>query len=103
MRWRIARLYGEGATDETDALGVPVAWRTDLGEAMVRVVPLADSLRSQQGENPYAEREVALATPIPLRRAQKASTVVLGTDEYEVTGVCDAGRMRVLTARRVKR
>ena len=103
MRWLVAHLYADERTGETDALGVPVASRADLGEAMVRAVPLADSLRSPQGENPYAEREAAFATPIPLRRAQKASTVVLGTDEHEVTGVCDAGRMRILTARKVKR
>lgn len=103
MRWLVAHLYADERTGETDALGVPVASRADLGETMVRAVPLADSLRSPQGENPYAEREAAFATPIPLRRAQKASTVILGTDEYEVTGVCDAGRMRILTARKVKR
>lgn len=103
MRWLVAHLYADERTAETDALGVPVAWRTDLGEAMVRSVPLADSLRSPRGENPYDEREVAFATPIPLRRAQKASVVALGADEYEVTGVCDAGRMRLLTARKVKR
>lgn len=103
MRWLVAHLYADERTGETDALGVPVAWRTDLGEAMVRSVPLADSLRSPQGENPHAEREVAFATPIPLKRAQKASVIALGADEYEVTGVCDAGRMRLLTARKVKR
>lgn len=103
MRWLVAHLYADERTGETDALGVPVVSRADLGEAMVRAVPLADSLRSPQGENPYAEREVAFATPMPLRRAKKASAVVLGADEYEVTGVCDAGRIRILTARKVNR
>lgn len=103
MRWRIARLYGDEPTGETDALGVPETSRADLGEAMVRPVPVADTARSPQGENPYAERELALVTPIPLRRAQRASEAVLDGVAYEVTGVGDTGRMRLLTVRRVKR
>lgn len=102
MRWLVAHLYGEGPTGETDALGVPATASIDLGEAMVRRVPMADALRSPQGENPYVEREVAFATPIPLSRARKAVTAVLGDEAYEVTGVADTGRMRLLTARRVK-
>lgn len=100
MRWLIAHLYGVRDTGRTDPLGVPETERADLGEAMVRSVPMAESLRHPDGENPYRENERAFATPIPLKRAQAASVAVVEGIAYDVTGAADTGRMRLITARR---
>lgn len=102
MRWLIAHLYADEPTGRTDALGVPVVERRDMGEAMVRAVPLASALRAPDGENPYDGCERAFQTPISLKRARTATEAVVNGESYKLTGVADAGRMRLLTARKVK-
>ena len=102
MRWLVAHLYADEPTGRTDALGVPVVERRDMGEAMVRAVPLASALRAPDGENPYDRSERAFQTPIPLKRARTATEAVVDGETYKLTGVADTGRMRLLTARKVK-
>ena len=102
MRWLVAHLYADEPTGRTDALGVPVVERMDMGEAMVRAVPLASALRTPDGENPYDRSERAFQTPIPLRRARTATEAVVDGETYKLTGAADTGRMRLLTARKVK-
>lgn len=95
MRWIIARLYGRESAG-TDALGNREWRETDEGEAMVRRVPFGMERREPQGENAHAQGLLTVATPIPLRRAERARAVELHGRRYKVTGVADTGRMRLL-------